>query len=163
MSKREINKKIVKYNILSNTLGYTITIGIITVLFIIFKEKLIPYNNIIKPIYLLLFIFALFESFIEPFIDIKTYKYEICDKKIQYTQGIFFIKTVMLPINRIQHVTMTKNPLLNKLDLVKIEIATTTGSHYLRNISVDEGVYIVDKITDMLFCNVKEEESNHEL
>ncbi|RDY23181.1 hypothetical protein CHF27_009535 [Romboutsia maritimum] len=160
MTNKEIKKYIVAYNILESLICSILIVGVLTILIIVFKNKLENFKTIIKYIYYLIIFFSLYSTFIDPFIDIKTYSYKITDSKIEYTKGILITKKTIIPISRIQHVTSTSNPLLKKFHLVKVGINTATQIHELRNISIEEGEYILEQITNILYSKFKEEELN---
>ena len=146
-------KNIIAYNILSKLFSSITTLIILIVLIIIFKEKLKSYMLYINIGLILLSIYFIFRSFISPFIDYKTYSYNVDAKKIEYTSGIFTISRVILPINRVQQVILIKSPLLNKFNLVKIQISTTSNSHTIRNLTLKEGENLVTLATDILKAN----------
>lgn len=156
---KKLKSNIVKYKILSSILTWVISFAIVTILIFIFKNKVEPYSGIVNVLYILLGGYAVISTFVFPFIEVNTWAYEISNKKVEYVYGIYSIKSVTIPISRISYVTTEENPILNYFGLAKIQINTTSGEHYLENISKDDKERIINHITEMLF---KEKEENNE-
>lgn len=156
---KKLKSNIVKYKILSSILTWTISFAIITMLLFIFRGKVEPYIKIVNVLYIMLVAYAVISTFIFPFIEVNTWAYEISNKKVEYVHGIYSIKSVTVPISRISYVTTEENPVLNYFGLSKIQINTTSGEHYLENISKNDKEQIINHITEILF---KEKEENNE-
>ena len=97
----------------------------------------------------------MFKIFIEPFIQIKTRTYKITNKAVEYTHGVVSISKTIIPITRIQQVTITNGPILNAFGLIEVDILTTTTTHKLKNITITQGDKIVKEITDILYDKSK--------
>ena len=151
----KIKKKIIIYNIVSSIISSIISITVITILLLIFKKKIIDYIEIIKIGYILIVFNCLFKIFIEPFIQIKTRTYKITNKAVEYTHGVVSISKTIIPITRIQQVTITNGPILNAFGLVEVDILTTTTTHKLKNITITQGNEIVKQLTDILYDKSK--------
>ena len=151
----KIKKNIIKYNIVSNIINSIIFITIITLLLLVFKKKIVDYIQIIKIGYIFIVINCLFSILIEPFIEIKTRTYKITNKAVEYTQGIFLVSKTVVPVIRIQQVTLTKGPILNIFGLVEVDILTTTSTHKLKHITLNQGEQIVKEITDLIYDKSK--------
>lgn len=145
-----IKQNTIKYNMISSIYKFLVTLFITTIIVILFNSKLKDYMNYIKIGYIIMILVGLFNTFIKPFIEIKVWNYHIDDKKIEYSKGVFTIKKTVIPISRVQQISTATNPLLNKMGLVKVNIITTTTSHNLRNISIEQGDDIINKISDIL-------------
>ncbi|MCQ2969610.1 MAG: PH domain-containing protein [Clostridium sp.] len=147
----KIKKKIIMYNMVSSIVSSMISVMIITILLFIFKGRIVNYYNIIKLGYIFLILYYLFVSFVVPFIEVRTWSYNISDKSVEYTKGMVLISKTVIPMSRIQQVTLINGPILNSFGLVKVEISTTINTHELKNISVIEGEKIVNEISQILY------------
>ncbi|MGL4337189.1 MAG: PH domain-containing protein [Turicibacter sp.] len=144
-------KNIVIYNLITQFIGTTMALVIVTILLLIFKEKLQNYKNIIQIGYVLLFGYAYIEGLISPFLNAMTWKYAINEHQLQFTSGVYKKRTVVIPLNRIQHLTMIENPIANYFDVGRIQVVTTNGDHELKNISVAQGKELINQISNLLF------------
>lgn len=148
---KKLKSNILKYKILTSLIIWIATFVITTILLVVFKEKVSSYNRIITLLYYIIGGYAIISTFVFPFIEINTWAYEISEKKVEYVYGIYSIKSVTIPISRISYVTTEENPLLNYFGLAKIQLNTTSGDHYLENISKSDKDNIINHITEILF------------
>lgn len=144
-------KRMVIYNLITQFMQTTIALIVVTILLLIFKEKLQNYKNIIRIAYVLLFGYAYLEGLISPFLNAMTWRYAINEHQLQFTYGAYKKTTVAIPLNRIQHLTMIENPIANRFDVGRVQVVTTNGNHELKNISVAEGQELINQISGMLF------------
>lgn len=63
-----------------------------------------------------------------PEIEYRQWRYVITEDKVEIRHGIFFVKTTVIPIVRIQHITMSRGPIYRKLGLSKVTIFLASGS-----------------------------------
>lgn len=108
---------------------FLIVLIVITMIpFIIFN-----YNKWVIIIGGILILLQTLNTFLYPIIEFKQWKYMINEEMIEYVEGIFFIKTTIIPIVRIQNLTISEGPINRFLHLAKIEIFTagsTLGSTF---------------------------------
>lgn len=63
-----------------------------------------------------------------PGIEYRQWKYLITDEKVEIVHGIFFVTTSIVPIVRIQHITVGQGPIYRKLGLFNVTIALASGT-----------------------------------
>jgi hypothetical protein len=63
-----------------------------------------------------------------PGIEYRQWKYLITDEKVEIVHGIFFVTTSIVPIVRIQHITVGQGPIYRKLGLFTVTIALASGT-----------------------------------
>lgn len=63
-----------------------------------------------------------------PVIEYRQWKYLITDEKVEIVHGIFFVTTSIVPIVRIQHITIGQGPIYRKLGLFNVTIALASGT-----------------------------------
>ena len=64
-----------------------------------------------------------------PPIEYRQWGYYIDDEKVVIRHGLFFIDQTIIPIIRIQNITISQGPINRHLGLYKVEIALASGSH----------------------------------
>lgn len=153
---KKLKSNILKYKILTSLLTWILVFIITTILLFVFKEKVSSYRDIITLLYYVIAGYAIISTFIFPFIEVNTWAYEISEKKVEYVYGIYAIKSVTIPISRISYVTTEENPILNYFGLAKIQLNTTSGDHYIENISKEDKEIIINHITEILFKEKEE-------
>lgn len=72
-------------------------------------------------------LFFLVTVFLYPEIEYRQWKYEITDDKVEIRHGIFFITTSVIPVIRIQHISVSRGPVNRKLGLASVLIHTASG------------------------------------
>lgn len=85
-------------------------------------------------------------------IEYKQWKYKITEDKVEFSQGIFFVKTTVIPIIRVQHIEIEEGPLNKRFKLVNIKIFTAGGVHIIPNLGKSEAL----EISEYLKSKVKE-------
>jgi len=63
-----------------------------------------------------------------PIIEYKQWRYAITEDKVEIRHGIFFITTTVIPIIRVQHITISRGPIYRKLGLSAVKIFLASGS-----------------------------------
>ena len=94
---------------------------------------------------------ALFSD-IEPFFEYKQWSYRINEEEIYFTEGIFFKRSVTIPIVRIQNINLSEGPINRKFNLADVNIGTAGGSYKIPNLDKEE----VEKIREFLKIKINE-------
>ena len=90
-----------------------------------------PDNKYNKYIYIstgLLLLYKLIGIVIYPIIEYKQWRYAITEDKVEIRHGIFFVTTTVIPIIRVQHITISRGPIYRKLGLSAVKIFLASGS-----------------------------------
>lgn len=94
----------------------------------------------------------LLNIFIYPIFEYKQWRYIITEDKIDFSEGIYFIKRTIIPVSRIQHIKVNEGPINRFLKLADIEIVTAGGVHKIPNIELEQaeriGKYLNNKIKE---------------
>lgn len=114
----------------------------------------------------LIILLLILNTFVYPTIEYKQWQYTITEDKIELIHGIYFIKTTLIPIVRIQHIKTSQGPINRKLGLSNIEIHTAGGMHEIPNITKEKAEelsqYLKDKVHQKVSKNLEAEENNKE-
>lgn len=97
---------------------------------------------------IIILIFTLFVS--KAILNTKYWKYSYDNEKITYTRGFYAVTKTVIPLMRIQQIVTINNPLLNRYNLVKLSVITTTATHSLLPIPKNESEEIIKFITAYL-------------
>ena len=90
-----------------------------------------PDNKYNKYMYIstgLLLLYKLIGIVIYPIIEYKQWRYAITEDKVEIRHGIFFVTTTVIPIIRVQHITISRGPIYRKLGLSAVKIFLASGS-----------------------------------
>jgi len=104
----------------------------------------------------LIFIFAgilllqLVNLLIYPAVEYRQWAYLITPDRIEIKKGIIFHSTRLIPISRIQHVTIAEGPLARHYHLAKVTIHTAGGTQAIEGLARETALEIADKLKDVV-------------
>lgn len=89
-------------------------------------------------------------TIVSPIIEYKQWRYMITNDKIEFTQGIYFKKRVIIPVIRIQHIQLNQGPINKFLNLFNIIIFTAGGLHKIPNIEAKRAEEISEYLKELI-------------
>lgn len=157
---KKLSNKAIKSWIIGRTIGLVVLVAIyLGIIFVLPKIDIKVVNyiidnykswiNIVASIIIGLSVIA---AYIEPFFEYKQWSYRINEEEISFTEGIFFKKSVTIPIVRIQSINLSEGPINRKFNLADVKIGTAGGSYKIPNIDKEE----VEKIREFLRIKINE-------
>ena len=106
-------------------------------------------NNYRNYIYIatgLLLLYKLIGIILYPIIEYKQWRYAITEDKVEIRHGIFFITTTVIPIIRVQHITISRGPIYRKLGLSAVKIFLASGSFEIVGLSENNANIISESL-----------------
>lgn len=76
----------------------------------------------------ILVLYKLVGLIVYPKIEYRQWGYHIAEDKVVIRHGIFFVTNTVIPIIRIQHITVKQGPIGRRLGLYDVEISLASGS-----------------------------------
>lgn len=160
---QKLNGKAIKSWIIARLIS-TFIISIILIAGEIFLSKVINDFNKIRFIFnmsiFIIIIILLINSFISPTIEYKQWRYKITNDKIEFSEGIYFVRKVIIPIIRIQHIQLNQGPINKILGLYDISIFTAGGQHKIPNIDCKIAEEISEYLKEDIKTKISEEINN---
>lgn len=102
-----------------------------------------------------IFILLLINAIIHPIIEYKQWKYKITKDKVEYVQGIYFRKRVIIPVVRIQHIQLNQGIINRCLKLTDITFATAGGIHKIPNLDTEKAEEIANNLKEVINVKIK--------
>ncbi|MGL4773331.1 MAG: PH domain-containing protein [Clostridium sp.] len=106
----------------------------------------------------IILVLLLLNTFVYPAFEYKQWSYLITKDKIEFTEGIFFVRRVIIPIIRVQHIQVNQGPINRLLNLATITICTAGGNHQIPNIDIQRAEeisgYLKNKVQEKVEQNV---------
>ncbi len=96
--------------------------------------------------------------FIYPAIEYRQWGYIITDDRVEIRHGIFFVKNTIIPIVRIQHITVSQGPIIRKLGISVLNIHTASGQFSIAGISNAEAKSIAEGLRSKLYNRLDAQE-----
>lgn len=104
------------------------------------------YGKIIEIAILLILLYKLIGLIVYPMIEYRQWGYYIAEDKVDIRHGIFFVTNTVIPVIRIQHITVKQGPINRQLGLYDVEISLASGSFSIECLSKD----VADEIAENL-------------
>lgn len=101
-------------------------------------------------IFAAILLLQLINLLIYPVIEYRQWAYLITPDRIEIKKGIIFHSTRLIPISRIQHVTIAEGPLARYYHLAKVTIHTAGGTQAIEGLARETALEIADKLKDVV-------------
>lgn len=118
-------------------------------------ETYMHYGYIVAGIML---IYMLVGIIVYPEIEYRQWRYMITEDKVELQHGIFFVKTTVIPIIRVQHITMSRGPIYRKLGLSKVTIFLASGSFEIEGLNENVANMISENLKTRVFERLNKED-----
>ncbi len=129
---KKLSNKAIKSWILGRTIGLIVLVVIYLGIIFVLPKMDIQWadyilNNHMRIVNILSFIIigiTVLSAYIEPFFEYKQWSYRIDEEEIFFTEGVFFKRSVTIPIVRIQNINLSEGPVNRKFNLADVKIGT---------------------------------------
>lgn len=91
-----------------------------------------------------------------PAIEYRQWGYIVEEDKVVIRHGIFFIKETIIPVIRIQNITVSQGPINRKLGLYEVEIALASGNFSIEGLDKETADAISENLKSRLYKRVEE-------
>lgn len=141
---------------ISETISFVVVAAITAaVFFFAFKND---WQNlwvgIIKISLLVLSIIAFIGIFILPKLEYMQWGYIVEDDKVIIRHGIFWVKKEVIPVIRIQNLTVSQGPINRRFDLYKIELSLASGDFVIEGLDRETADDIAEKLRARLYQRI---------
>lgn len=110
---------------------------------------------IIEALFLAVFI-------IYPPLEYAQWKYLLTDDRVEIEHGIFFKKRSIIPIIRIQNISVSQGPINRSLGLYELQIYIASGNFEIPCLSKEDADAIADNLKDKIYTRLREREERDE-
>lgn len=91
-----------------------------------------------------------------PEIEYRQWGYIIEEDKVVIRHGIFFVKKTIVPIIRIQNITMSQGPINRRLGLYKLKLSLASGSFEIVGLNQETAEAISENLKSRLYERVRQ-------
>lgn len=128
--------------------------------FILSRQVFFPlFAPIIYAVEGIIFIYMIITPFLYPVIEYKQWGYIISDDRVEIKHGIFFIHTTVIPVMRIQHITIAQGPIIRKLGLSNVSIHTASGVFVIEGLSNEDARAITEALKAKLYTRFEAQDN----
>jgi membrane protein YdbS with pleckstrin-like domain len=103
----------------------------------------------------LILLYLLAAAFLYPVIEYRQWGYLIFHDRVEIKHGIFFISTSIVPVIRIQHITIEHGIILRKLGLSSVRIHTASGTFNIMGLSNSEARSMIESLKNNLYTRIE--------
>ena len=86
------------------------------------------------------------------------YRYMITADKVDVRYGIIVLRHILVPIERVHQVEVSRGPVNNMLGLANVNITTAGGVATISYLEVDEAEKIVERLTELINSMLRDRE-----
>ena len=153
---KNVDKKAVKSWRTARVITFLIFLAIFIGVRIFIKnwdETFVLVATIIQGVILLL---LALNAFLYPKIEYRQWKYKITEDKIEFYHGIFFVQHTIIPMLRIQHITVNQGPINKLYKVATVSISTAGGVFGLVGLPKETADEICDYINNRVIKKLKD-------
>lgn len=103
----------------------------------------------------LFLIYKLLGLIIYPLMEYRQWGYLITEDKVDIRHGIFFVTRTIIPIIRLQHITVSQGPVNRKLGLYQVELSLASGSFTIECLSKEVANEIAENLKAKLYIRLE--------
>ena len=107
----------------------------------------------------LFLLYKIIGLFVYPLIEYRQWGYYITEDKVDIRHGIFFITNTIIPIIRIQHITVQQGPISRRLGLYDVEMSLASQSFSIPCLSKEVADEIAENLKAKLYIRLKNKEA----
>ncbi|PFK28871.1 hypothetical protein COI93_23870 [Bacillus cereus] len=89
------------------------------------------------------------DYFVFPKIRQRYYSYRLNEEELEIQHGMFTVKRVLVPMIRVQHVTIEQGPIMRKYGLAELQISTAATSHSIPGLKMREAEQLKRQIGEL--------------
>lgn len=105
----------------------------------------------------LLALYKLAGLFVYPAIEYRQWAYMITDEKVEIIHGIFYITRDVIPVVRIQNITVKQGPIYRRYGLYTVEIALASGTFQIVGLTGETADEIAEAVREKLYSRLEKE------
>lgn len=157
---RRLNRKCM----LSMYIGYAILYAVLLVAYLLLRtysqEFLGPYYDFVQYAALAVLAVALIYIVAAPPVYYARYRYQITEDKVDVRYGILVIRHILVPIERVHQVEVSRGPIDTMLGLGDVTITTAGGDATINYLEIEEAEKVADLLNDLIGRMLQDRKSN---
>ena len=155
---RRLNKKCMLSMYINNGIVYAILLAIFLSLIYFVPAAREPGANIIVILAAVGMVLLLVYFILGPRIYYDRYRYMITHDKVDVRYGIIILRHILVPIERLHQVEVSRGPINNMLGLANVNITTAGGVATISYLEVAEAEKIVERLTELINTMLRDRE-----
>lgn len=108
-------------------------------------------GTIIKILAIVLAVYKIAGIIIYPHIEYRQWGYQIHEDRVDIRHGIFFVNHSIIPVVRIQHITVSQGPINRRLGLYEVAMSLASDNFEIPCLSKEVADEIADNLKSRLY------------
>ncbi|MGF9966292.1 PH domain-containing protein [Bacillus rhizoplanae] len=122
---------------------------IITIAYFIFMIKFDWTGWILGALVITLLAYAPLGYLVFPSLRQRYHSYQLNEEEMEIQHGMFVVKRVLVPMIRIQHVTIEQGPIMRKFGLTELKVSTAAMTHGIPGLTMREAEQLKRQISEL--------------
>lgn len=139
---------------LSMYMGHAISYAILLVIYVLVRTYsqgfLGPYYDLARYAGIAVLTIALVYMVIAPPVYYARYRYQITEDKIDVRYGVLVIRHILVPIERVHQVEVSRGPINSMLGLGDVTITTAGGDATIEYLEIEEAEMVADRLNTLV-------------
>ncbi|WP_242224909.1 PH domain-containing protein [Bacillus cereus group sp. BfR-BA-01380] len=144
----EINPKMVRVWQINSLITSGIGL-IITIAYFIFMMKFDWTGWIFGALVIGLLAYAPLGYLVFPSLRQRYHSYQLNEEEIEIQHGMFVVQRVLVPMIRIQHITIEQGPIMRKFGLTELKVSTAAMTHDIPGLTMREAEQLKRQISEL--------------
>lgn len=155
---RRLNRKCMLSMYINNGIVYAILLAVFLLLLNFVPAAREPGANLIITLAAAGMVLLLIYFIAGPRIYYDRYRYMITADKVDVRYGIIILRHILVPIERVHQVEVSRGPVNNMLGLANVNITTAGGTATISYLEIDEAEKIVERLTELINSMLRDRE-----
>lgn len=126
----------------------------------LFIDKPLGPNIFYYDIFLLaVFLYLFITLIVYPEVEYRQWSYALTYDRVEIHHGIIFLRTTVIPIIRIQHVTISQGPINRIFKLSTVVIFTASGSFEIEGLNSDTALSLTETLKSRLYTRIEDSDN----
>ncbi len=154
-----LNRKCIWSMYLGYAIAYAILLGAFVIIMSYSGEALGDARGTVQLIGLACLVVVLAYVLMAPPVFYSRYRYKITEDRVDVRSGILFLRHVMVPIERIHQVEVSRGPINNMLGLGHVNITTAGGTATVSYLEIEEAEKMAERLNKLVGKMLRDRES----
>ncbi|KAF5028862.1 MAG: PH domain-containing protein [Methanoculleus sp.] len=153
---RRLNRKCLLSMYFGHAISYAILLGAFVLVEIYAQGFLGPNYDLVRYAFIAVLAIVLAYMIVSPPVFYARYRYRITEDRIDVRCGILFIRHILVPIERVHQVEVSRGPINSMLGLADVTITTAGGVATLNYLEAEEAEKVAELLDSLVGRMLKE-------
>jgi membrane protein YdbS with pleckstrin-like domain len=155
---RKLNRKCMRSMYIGYGVAYAVLVAAFLALMVLSREAFGSARDAVWTVGIVALVLILAYVVAAPRVFYARYRYLISDDKVDVRYGILVLRHIMVPIERVHQVEVSRGPINNMLGLGHVNITTAGGTATISYLEIDEAEKIADRLNRLVGTILRERE-----